>query len=255
MKKILSVIVVAFLVANIFSVAVSAENEENVLSVSGDYTVVAVADEAFVSIGVKTNNIDYKLCQEENKIKMNSIINAIKALGIDERYIKTTQYNSVPIYEYIKTEEYTGIYHEGTYYNKRILKEYQITHMIRVMLTDVSLVGRLIDITVENGVNELNSVQFSLSKPKQHELYLQALEGASKRAQDKAGVLAKSFGITSIKIKNISAGSIMPYDNYTYNAVAPKALGGGGMDFEGSNTNITSGEIQVTATVNIVYTY
>lgn len=256
MKKLLSGILLVSLLSSIFAIAASAEeSKETVLSVSGNYTVVAVADEAFVSIGVKTNNIDYKLCQEENKNKMNDITNAIKKLGIEEKHIKTTQYNSVPIYEYITTDTYTGVYYNGTYYNKRVFKEYQLTHMIRVMLSDVSLVGKLIDLTVENGVNELNNVQFSISKPKQHELYLEALEGASKRAKEKAEVLAKTFDIKTLKIKSITTDSYSPYDNYSYNSRAPMESGGGAVIDSNNATMITSGELQIGATVNIVYTY
>ena len=257
MKKLRLGIVLAVIFSAVFFIHGNAEEaKENILSVSGSYTVVAVADEAYVSIGVKTSNIDYKLCQQENKDKMNEVTKAVKALGIEERYIKTTQYQSVPIYEYVKTDEYTGIYYNGTYYNKRVLKEYQLTHMIRVMLTDVSLVGKLIDITVENGFNELNNIQFSLSKPKQHELYLQALEGASNRAKDKAAVLSKSFNIKQLKIKNINTDSYNPYTNYSANSYAPAPMesGGGSMD-TGNYTDITSGEIQVNATVQITYTY
>lgn len=255
MKKLLSGIILLSLLTSMFLTNVSAEEaKENLLTVSGDYTVVTVADEAFVSIGVKTNNADYKLCQEDNKKKMNDVISAIKALGIEEKYIKTTTYESVPIYEYEKTDEYTGIYYNGTYYNKRIFKEYQLTHMIRVNVTDVSLVGKLIDITVEKGINELNNVQFSISRPRQHELYLEALKGAAGRAIDKAKVLAEAFGIQSIKIKSINTDSYNPYSNYSYNSYTPMAKAdsaGGGEGY----TSITSGELQVSATVSIIYTY
>lgn len=230
------------------------EPRENTLSVNGTYTVVAIADEAYVTIGVETGNADYKLCQEENKNKMNNVMSAILKLGIEEKYIKTIEYNSTPIYEYVPTEEYTGIYYNGTYYNKRVFKEYRLTHKLRVMLTDVSLVGKLIDITVANGVNELNNVSFSLSKPKQHELYLQALEGASKRAKDKAAVLAKAFDIKNLKIKTITTSDYNAFDNYSYNSATMAKYDSDAMN-GGNNTTITSGEIQVSANVNIEYTY
>ncbi|MDP4132749.1 MAG: SIMPL domain-containing protein [Bacillota bacterium] len=259
MKKLLSGILLVFLFTNTSLICANAEEaSENVLSVSGNYMVVSVADEAYVSIGVKTNNADYKLCQQENKNKMNDITQAIKALGIEEKYIKTTEYNSVPIYEYVKTEEYTGIYYNGTYYNKRVLKEYQITHMIRVKLTDVSLVGKLIDITVEKGINELNNVEFSLSDSKQQELYLEALAGASKAAKDKAEVLSKAFDIKTLKIKSITTDNYnyVPYNNYSYKAQGGVYATAPAADSEtGNYTSITSGEIQISATVNIVYTY
>lgn len=252
MKKLISaVIFVLFLISPVASFA---EETENKLTVSGNYTILEPADEAYVTIGVKTGNIDYVACQEENKNKMNDVIKAIKSLGIEERHIKTIEYNSVPIYEYIKTDEYTGIYYNGTYYNKRVLKEYQITHMIRVMVTDLSLVGKLVDITVASGVNELNNIQFSLSKPKQHELYLAALEGAAARAKDKAEVLAKSFGIKTLKIKTITVDNYNVYDNYSYNKalVAPGSMGDA---YSNESSFISGGEIQVSASVYIEYTY
>ncbi len=255
MKKILSVILlVLFIPGTICCNVYADELRENILSVSGYYTVVAAADEAFVTIGVETSNTDYKLCQEENKNKMSNVTNAVLKLGIEERYIKTIEYNSTPIYEYVPSEEYTGIYYNGTYYNKRVFKEYKLTHKLRVMLTDVSLVGKLIDITVANGVNELNNVYFSLSKPKQHELYLQALEGASVRAKDKAAVLAKVFDIKKLNVKAITTSDYNAFDNYSYNS-ALMSKNDYAEDSNANYTNITSGEIQVSATVNIEYTY
>ncbi len=257
MKKILSGIILVIFLSNTFLVTVGAEAPiAGTLTVSGSYTVVDVADEAYVTIGVKTANADYKLCQEENKVKINSITAAIKSLGVEERYIKTIDYKSTAIYEYIKTNEYTGIYYNGTYYNKRVFKGYQLTHMLRVMLTDVALVGKLIDITVENGVNEMNNIRFDLSKPKQHELYLQALEGATTRVKDKAEVLRKAFGIEQLKIKSINVSNSNAYSNisYAYNAGYPAAAPAPSGESD-SATTITGGEIQVSATVSIVYTY
>ena len=238
MKKI-SVLFLAFVFA-VCAVPSFAADSERTLTVSGDATISAPPEEAVLIIGVKTENANYKECQEVNKKKINDVMDAIRKLGIEDRYIKTASYNSRTLYT-----------RDGNGDARRFLR-YEITHLLAITFTNLDLVGKAVDISVEKGVNELNNVQFMINKPRTHELYLQALELASKRARDKAEVLAKSFGIENLTLKNVSASSYDPISSYPrvsrLNIIEPSYSGAGTSDVAG-------GSIEITANVTITYTY
>ena len=250
MKRFLSMLVMVLLIFNAFSMIASAEEEKSTLSVEGNYTIINEVDEAYITVGIKTQNMDFKAMQEENRKKMNAVVEGIKNLGVDEKYIKTTTYDTREVFEYVKRDYYTGIYYNGTYDWERVFKGYEMIHYIQIKLTDVSMAGKVVDLTVEMGVNDLNNVRFGLSEEKRNKLYIEALEKAAENAQDKAEIIKNSFGLKELKVKTISVSknSVTVYETGAYNESAYVAK-------ESETSTITGGEIKITATVNVVYTY
>ena len=237
MKKI-SVLFWAFVFA-VCAVHSFAGDSEKLLTVTGVASISAAPDEAVLNIGVRTENTNYKVCQETNKNKINDVLAAIRKLGIEDRYIQTASYSSQILYKYE--------------YNTNKFMGYEINHLLAITFTDLDLVGKVIEISVEQGANELHNVQFMITKPREHELYLRALEVASSRARDKAEVLAKSFGINNMTVKNIDAtSSYVP----TYRSPSSLNIASNEIRYsEGGTSDVAGGQIQVTANVTITYIY
>ena len=72
----------------------------NVISVSGTGEVFAVPDTGTFSFSVVEVGKTVGVAQDLAAKKVNAIIDAVKSLGVAEKDIKTTGYNSYPKYEY-----------------------------------------------------------------------------------------------------------------------------------------------------------
>ena len=97
-----------------------------------------------------------------------------------------------------------------------------------------------------NEVNTVSNIRFTVADPDKY--YLQALQNATVKAKAKADTLAKQFeikiGLPS-QINEISGGYNPPIVYSTMDSVksAPQA------------TPISSGELEIKASVGLVYTY
>ena len=74
--------------------------EKRTINVSGQSKVTASPDFATISLGVLTEDKDAKVAQRANAESMDKVIKAIKALGIAEADIQTTNYSIYPVYNY-----------------------------------------------------------------------------------------------------------------------------------------------------------
>ncbi len=103
----------------------------NVISVNGTGEVLAVPDVASFSFSVIEEGKTVKEAQDKATKKINSIVDAVKALGVEEKDIKTTGYNSYPKYDYqqtVCTMQYPNYCPPG----KQILTGYEVTQSITV---------------------------------------------------------------------------------------------------------------------------
>ena len=145
-------------------------HNQQTVKVTGEATLQATPDQAIITIGVQTENVDPKLAQQENSQTISDIITVLKQLGIAESNIKTSDYRIDPQYNYI----------EG----KEIFKNYKVHHMLQIKTKDIEKVGSIIDSAVKNGANSVSNVHFSLANSESY--YNQALTIALNNAHEKA---------------------------------------------------------------------
>lgn len=262
-KTILAVLLVFTLAAGVMVVSntyepvkVLADEQDEAkssISVSGSNTVKISPDIAYVTVGVETFSKDPKTAQQENKEKMDKAYNRLMILGIEKKDIQTVNYSINPRYEWENIEakgEKGEIIRKG----ERVLKGYDVKNRVKITVRNLNLVGKVIDITVEEGVNKANSVSFDLSKEKREEKYLEALKGASENAMKKAEMIAEVYGIELGKPFKINEGGSYipsPVRDYAYSKTAAM-----GMDEADSvQTPISAGQMEIRANVNVVYHY
>ena len=148
---------------------------QQTVKVTGEATLQATPDQAIITIGVQTENVDPKLAQQENAQTISDIITVLKELGIAESNIKTSDYRIDPQYNYV----------EG----KEIFKNYKVQHMLQIKTKDIEKVGSIIDSAVKHGANSVSNVRFSLANS--DSFYNQALTIAISNAYEKALTLTK----------------------------------------------------------------
>ena len=221
--------------------SVSAQSDstvnDNVIHSSGTGNVIGTPDRAQVTFSVQTENTDVKRAQAENSARMNTVIDALIASGIPRDALKTTGYNIYPVYE-----DSVGIM-------KPKVKTYRVTNTLTVTLHDVSKTGEVIDIAVDNGINQADSIRFMLSDQQQKVLRTEALKKAVDQARSDADTVAGAMGtaVTGVKSADISGGYYpVMFENYQY-------AGNGDMKMA-SATPVQPGDITVSASVTITYT-
>jgi len=212
------------------------ENEQKrMINVSGQSKVTASPDFATISLGVLTEDKDAKAAQKANAQSMEKVIGAIKALGIADEDIQTSNYSISPVYSYDKE---TG---EST------ITGYRVNNTVSVTVRDLGKVGSVIDAAAESGVNTSSSISFGLSNYEDY--YNEALKNAVLAADRKAKTIADALGV---KLKgaltvNESGGGYSPLHNYAvYDMRAEGA---------GAATPIQTGQLEISAYVSIVYEY
>jgi len=206
----------------------SSENKPNTISISGTGIVWATPDIAQVSISVVTESTSATEAQQNNAAIMTKVIQALMDAGVSKEDIKTISYSLSPRYSY-----------DG----KQTLVGYECRNMIAVTTKNTSEVGKLIDVAVSAGANEVGSVFFTVSEEKRAQLMADAIKKAVGDADAKAQAIASALGVT---ITGKSYASISPmYQPYgaVYEAKASEP------------TPIIPGELQLTVTVQVDYTF
>ena len=209
---------------------VAAEKEPSILSVSGSGMVQSTPDQATITIGVVTQGLTAGDAQQENAVKATAIREALRMLGIEDKDIKTEEYNFRPEYN-----------REG---NERVIVGYTTSNTIRVRVRDVTMVGDVVDTVLTSGANTIHSLDFSIRDT--NALRQKALESAVKDAREKANAIAYALGSRIIGVQHVTENTGMFQPRQSNMMVMTKS-----MDALAESTPIDGGTLSMTADVHI----
>lgn len=201
--------------------------EKGQLSVNGFGSVSAKADMAILTVGITTSDKDIQVAQENNTNSVNLLIDSLVSFGIPKKNINSDSISINRIFDNITNE----------------FKRYEVTTLVRIEVRDLTRLGDIYSLAIENNVNSDVNISFTLSNIKSY--YNKALVSATKDALDKASLLSKSLGFKLKPLpENISENSsaqfaVTPRNNlnYTYS----------------SSPDISSGDLEITAQVSIIF--
>ena len=203
---------------------------QNTITFTGEGKVYTKPDIAFVDLSVVTQGSQVKSVQEANTKKMNKVIEFLKSFGIEDKDIKTTNYNLYPQYNYE---------------NNRIpqIIGYQITQTLNIKIRNLDKVGDILQGGVDVGINQVNSLYFGVENDDQ--VKEQARTMAIADAKKKAEKLAKELEVRLGKVTNFSEN--------IYGYPIPLYKGEYGVGGGGASPDIQTGENEVTVNVMITY--
>ncbi len=233
MKKFLMVGLVLILTLGLCAGALASDDDDHKITVMGNATIKVKPDVAYVTLGVQTEAKDAKTAQSDNTNTMNDVIEAIKGVGIADKDIKTDGFYINPNYNY-ETQQTTG---------------YSASNSVTVTLRDIGQLSTVIDAAIDAGANNANSVSFNVSEPSPH--YAQALKDAVADAKTRGEAIAEALGVKlSLPLEVAEQNNDEWYGSAmgNYNSV-------GAGDAGGESTPIQSGEIEITARVQVTYGY
>ena len=225
MKK----IVIALIAAILALACASAVAEKTELTVQGAGVVYVDADRATISIGVQENAKQVADVQAAVNGKMDSVIKALKDMGVADEDIST---NAIGVY---------ANYDDYSMDAEKIVN-YTGYNSVYVTTSDVQNVGAYIDAAFAAGANSLNNVEFFASDTT--EAGARALEMAVENARYKAEVLAKAAGMKLGAIEEIKEGTADEYNMPVMYAKTEDA---------GAGTTVIASRQRVSAAVSVTF--
>lgn len=201
------------------------------VSVNGQAIVYATPDIAYITIGVRSENTDAQEAVAANNAQANKVMDALKALGVDEKDLRTSNF-SIYVQDDFDPE------------GKRTGTRFVVENSVYVTLRDLDRVGEVLSGVVGAGANSIYGISFDVEDKEAmiESARNEAISNARKQAESIAAAAEVQLGeIQSISFYNSVPSPVM-YDN----KVAAQGLGGGAVP-------ISSGQLQFTVDVNIVY--
>lgn len=213
-----------------------AEQFQNIISINGEGKVTGQPDIALVDIGLITENAKVAEAQKENTEKMNKLLKAVKALGIEEKDLQTSVYQISPKYEYPPSGKYT-------------LVGYTVNQSITLKIRDMAKISDVLAKVGETGVNSVGNLSFTIDDPEK--LRSEAREKALANARSKVETLTKSLGVKIVRVTSFNENISSPID-YRYSK-APMMAEGLGIGGGGSAPDIQTGTLEIISSVNVSY--
>lgn len=216
-------------------------SREKTISVTGQATTSVDPDRLNIRFGVEVQKPTAKEALDENTANMNAVVAAIKATGVSDKEVSTSQFSIYPVYESYQEKE-TGIY-------KQKLVGYSVSNIVTVETANLGIASDVIDGAVSAGANRVDSVFFSLSTARQQQVSDDLLAEAIQNAKSKAEKALAPLDQQIIGVKYVSLSDFgyprppVPYYGYEAKAMADS----------GAQTPIFQSDQDVTATASVVF--
>ncbi len=211
------------------TITVQPQPPQRTITVTGAGLVTLTPDIAYIYIGVRSQDASASVATTDNNTKAQAAIDVIKAAGVADKDIQTTNFSIYPQQQYDNNGNMTGII-------------YVVENTVYVTVRDLTKLGDLLDASVRAGANSINSISFDVAD--KTAALSQARQAAVEDARKQADELTGATGVTIGDVLTISY----------YDSSAPvtiqgsRALMGGG-----DSVPVQAGSMQITTTVTIVY--
>lgn len=197
----LFIAVIIFLAVKIGDINNQNNNQQDTIVVSGTGKLTVKPDIATVDFSVMQENMDVSKASDAVNTQISKIVDALKADGVAEADIKTTDYEISPQYNYVNNATVIYPYGGGT----QVLAGYDVTQSIEVKIRDLTKASKVV--TDLGTLNVTNMSGLNFTEDKYDDLILQARDAAVVDARAQASKLAKSLGVKLVKIVGYSEGN------------------------------------------------
>jgi len=215
------------------------------ISVSGEGEVMAVPDVGQFSFAVKAEAEDAATAQEESGLKINEIISYLKEQGIEDKDIKTQNYNLYPTYRYEDK-----ICPVGTYCpRERVEDGFEVSQTVQVKVRNTDDSGKIIAGVGERGATNISGLNFVIDDT--DVLRTEAREKAIADAKEKAERLAEQLGVRITRLASYYEDGGSYYEPYKMETRAVSLDMAEEAGFGGATMPV--GEESTTVRVNVTF--
>lgn len=209
------------------------------LIVKGEASIFKPTDQMEVLLGVVTSAENSSIALNENNQRMHQIIANLRMLGLDETDYQTGRFHIRPIYQKISKDSEEE--------NRAKIIRYEALNNIQIKTKKIALADNIINVAVQGGANQVETVNFSLNSPQAYRE--EVIKLATQNALMDASALSHAAGVRLIRIINLSLDHWQQFP-------APMMMS---KQAEGSNQitlaneAIKSGQAEIHALVNVIF--
>jgi uncharacterized protein YggE len=162
------------------------------IAVTGRGEIKVSPDRATIQISVQTRAATAAAAATENATKLQSVLSALRALGLTNDQLSTINYNVYPEQRYVPDKE-------------PVIIGYNVTNTVLADVRRLNQVGPVIDAALSHGANMITSLQFYASNTEaaRRSAIASAIEKA--RADAEAAARAANGSLGGLLEINISA--------------------------------------------------
>ena len=169
-----------------------AQTMDHAISVSGQGIVYGEPDLVVVEMGINVNNKDAAAATAEANGIIDSIRTALAVFDIDNKDIRTSQFNIWPDQRYDNS-------------GQPVETTFRVNHILSITVRDTETVGDVLAESINSGANSVQNIRYTFADSK--ELQKEARAAAMETAREKAQQLADLAGVTLGKVIRIDEGS------------------------------------------------
>ena len=163
------------------------------ISLSGHGEVHIAPDLAVVTVGVMSSSATAREALDANTKSMEGVMAALKQAAIEMRDIQTSNFSVNPRYDYGQNNAQPP----------KVIG-YDVSNNVTITVRKLDGLGAVLDQVVSSGSNQINGVQFQVSKPEAATDEARKLAVAD--ALRKANVYTAASGVTLGQIVSLSEG-------------------------------------------------
>jgi hypothetical protein len=199
------------------------------VKVMGEATISRPPDLAEVDLGVVSQARTAAAAAQENAAKLDRVLKALREAVGAKGEISTIAYTVMP---------------QGrpTDRGPLTIESHVVSNTLRVRLRDLALVGRVVDLALGRGANEVQRLVFTLQNESQAQG--EALRAAATNARTEASALAAALGLRIVRILAVEEAGGGPRPFFAEMAR---------MKADAVATPIQPGAVEVQATVSLTY--
>lgn len=213
------------------------------VSVDGEGIVKVTPDVAQFSFSVTAKGENAELAQASSSAKINAIIAFLKEQGVDEKDVKTADYNMYPLYTY----DYSNTPCDGQEFcgpGKEIPNGFEVSQYVTVKVRDTAKAGALLAGVGQKEATGISGLSFVLDDDSVSKA--EARTKAIADSQEKAQAIADQFGMRVTRMTSY-------YETEEYGAM-PYQGPGYEMDMaKMGSPELPTGEQEVKARVSVMY--
>jgi len=249
-KNALGVVTIMLLLLSVYIIVqiftgVKKQGDSDTITVDASAETFATPDIAEISFSVIKQDKELSVAQANVDSIVKATLSSLKALGIEDKDIKTSYYNANPRYEYGKAICMQYKCDDG----ERALVGYEANQSISVNIRNLDNVGKVIASLGSLEVSNMYGPSFRVEN--EDALKAKVREEAIIKAKEKAKILAKNLDVRIIGIENFSEG----YGGGIYYAKTGMSMAEDSINQSAPafNPTIPTGENKVETTVTITY--
>lgn len=238
----LAVLLLAWTITAFTNLGISENPYSNSITVTGEGEAVAIPNIAVFSFTLTEKGTTVAGVQDGVARLSEATLADVRALGIEDKDIKTLSYNVYPTYEYSSCNGYTSVPCPAPK-----VTGYQVDNTIEVKVRDTAKVADVLEVLGKKGLWSISGPNFEVDDDEA--LRTEARDKAIEQAKEKAKMLAKQLGVRLVRVISFyeNAAGYPMYDSY-----------GAGADMMAENRaykapTLEPGEEETTISVSITY--